>query len=84
MNNQIHVEIISVDGFLFQGEVHQVLIPTVEGNIGVLDGHEFLVTELREGTVEILDSNDNSIKGVDVKTGTVEIHEEGVRILVDS
>lgn len=84
MNNQIDVEIISVEGFLFQGQAHQVVVPTVEGNIGVMPEHEFLVSELREGKIEILDLNDNILKDIEVKTGTVEIHDGGLRILVDS
>ena len=84
MKNQIDVEIISVEGYLFQGQAHQVVVPTVEGNIGVMPEHEFLVSELREGKIEILDLNDNILKDIEVKTGTVEIHDGGLRILVDS
>ncbi len=84
MKNQIDVEIISVDGFLFQGQAHQVVVPTVEGNIGVLPDHELLVTELKEGAIEVLDSKDNVVKSVDVKSGAAEIHEKGLRILIDS
>ena len=84
MKNKIDVEIISVEGYLFQGQAHQVVVPAVEGNIGVMPGHEFLVSELREGKVEILDLNDNILKDIEVKTGTVEIHDGGLRILVDS
>ena len=84
MKNQFDVEIISVDGFLFQGQAHQVVVPTAEGDIGVLPDHEFLVTELKEGKIEVLDSKDNAVKSIDAKSGTAEIHEKGLRILIDS
>lgn len=84
MSNQVNIEIISVDGYLFQGPAFQVVAPTVEGNIGVLADHEFLITELKEGKIEVLDANNKTIKEIDVKTGTLEVHDGGLRILIDS
>ena len=83
MKNSLNIEIISVDGYLFQGQSHQVVIPASEGDIGILPEHESLITELREGKIQILDSSDKLIKEIDVKSGTAEIFGD-VRILIDS
>lgn len=83
MKNSLNLEVISVDGYIFQGRAHQVVIPASEGDIGVLPDHENLVTELREGKIEVLDQDNNLIKDVEVKAGTVEVFGD-VRILVDS
>ena len=80
----MNVEIISAAGYLFQGEVHQVVVPTVSGAIGVLSGHERVVAELKEGRIEILDANNKVEKEIEVKSGMAEVHAEGLRILVDS
>ena len=84
MNNLINVEIISAEGYLFQGEAYQVVVPTVSGMMGVLAGHEQVVSELQEGKIEIIDANNKIEKVVEVKSGMAEIHAGGLRILIDS
>lgn len=80
----LNVEIISVEGYVFQGEAHQVVVPCVSGAVGVLAGHEHLVSELNEGKIQILDNGDKVVKEIDVKGGTAEIHgENDLRVLVE-
>ena len=79
----LNVEIISAEGYVFQGEAHQVVIPCAAGDIGVMSDHEHVITEIREGKIEVLGSASKSLKEIDVKGGTAEVHEDGLRVLVE-
>jgi F-type H+-transporting ATPase subunit epsilon len=47
--NAIHVEVVTPDGEVYRDEVSMVVLPGVEGEMGVLPRHEPLVTLLRVG-----------------------------------
>lgn len=80
----LNVEIISIEGHAFQGEAYQVVVPCISGSIGVLSGHEHLVSELKEGKIAILDAKNEILKEIDVKGGTAEIYgDNGLRILIE-
>ena len=50
----LQVELVSVDRRLWSGEASMVIARTIEGEIGVLPGHEPLLGVLAEGSsVEI-------------------------------
>ena len=79
----LNVEIISAEGYVFRGEAHQVVIPCDTGDIGVMFDHEHVVTEIREGKIEVLNSASKSLKEIDVKGGTAEVHQDGLRVLIE-
>ncbi len=80
----LNVEIISIEGHIFKGEAHQVVVPCTSGDVGVMAGHEHLIGDIREGKVDVLDSSDKVVKSIDVKGGTVEVHgENDLRVLVE-
>ncbi len=81
----LNVEIISIEGFLFQGQAHQVVVPVVSGDIGFMKGHESLVGELKEGNISVFDDADKVIKEIAVKSGTVEMFDgKKLVVLVDA
>ena len=49
----LHFEFVSPERVLFSGEVDQVDLPGVEGDMGILPGHAPLVTALRPGIITI-------------------------------
>ncbi len=80
----LNVEIISIEGLIFQGEVSQIVVPTISGEVGFMKGHESLICEIKEGIIIIFGENDNKIKEIQVKNGTVEMHNgEKLTILLD-
>ena len=54
----LHLEIISPEKIVFQGEVGLVVIPGEEGDFGVLPQHSPLIAQLRDGEVQIYSDSD--------------------------
>ncbi|MCE0521627.1 MAG: ATP synthase F1 subunit epsilon [Methylacidiphilales bacterium] len=49
----LKLEIVTPDAKIFEGDVDSVLLPGVEGEMGILPHHEALVTELMAGELRI-------------------------------
>ncbi len=76
----IRVEIVTPQGLAFSKEVNSVNIPTVEGEIGVLQKHMYLMTLLKPGLV-YFDGDER--KGIAVTYGVVDVTPEKVLILAE-
>jgi len=76
----IRVEIVTPQGLAFSKEVNSVNIPTVEGEIGVLQRHMYLMTLLKPGLV-YFDGDER--KGIAVTFGVVDVTPEKVLILAE-
>ena len=76
----IRVEIVTPQGLSFAREVNSVNIPTVEGEVGVLEKHMYLMTLLKPGLV-YFDGNEK--EGMAVTYGVVDITPEKVLILAE-
>lgn len=78
------IEIISVEGIIFQGQAHQAVVPTLSGEIGFMKDHESVLSELKSGKILILDESNKLIKEIEVQNGTAEMFNgEKLTILVD-
>jgi len=53
MASTLHVDLVSADESVWSGEAKMVIAKTVEGEIGLLAGHEPLLAILAEGEVRI-------------------------------
>jgi F-type H+-transporting ATPase subunit epsilon len=77
----LHFEFVSPERVLFSGEVDQVDLPGVEGDMGILAGHAPLVTPLRPGILSIF--NGGSREAVVVIGGFAEVGPAGLTVLAD-
>jgi F-type H+-transporting ATPase subunit epsilon len=77
----LHFEFVSPERVLFSGDVDQVDLPGVEGDMGILAGHAPLVTALRPGVVTIF--NGAAREAVVVVGGFAEVSPAGLTILAD-
>jgi F-type H+-transporting ATPase subunit epsilon len=77
----LHFEFVSPERVLFSGEVDQVDLPGVEGDMGILAGHAPLVTTLRPGILTIFDGG--SREQVVVIGGFAEVGPAGLTVLAD-
>lgn len=77
----LHFEFVSPERVLFSGEVDQVDLPGVEGDMGILAGHAPLVTPLRPGILTII--NGGSRDAVVVVGGIAEVGPAGLTVLAD-
>jgi F-type H+-transporting ATPase subunit epsilon len=77
----LHLEFVSPESVLFSGDVDQVDLPGIEGDMGILPGHAPLVTTLRPGIVTIF--RGGAREPVVVTGGFAEVSPAGLTVLAD-
>lgn len=82
MLKDIHLEIISPEEILCKQDVSQVVVPSEEGELGVLYGHEAMIVSLRPGRVKLF-SGEEKIKEFIISSGSAEITGEFCVLLID-
>ena len=81
MSEKFTVEIISPDQTILKQETNEVIIPSFEGQMGILNGHIPLITFLRPGIITIKGENE---KKYYVEEGTVEFSNNNLLILTST
>ncbi|MDP3386774.1 MAG: F0F1 ATP synthase subunit epsilon [Eubacteriales bacterium] len=76
------LEIVTPERLFFDDEVEMVIARGVEGDIGILKGHEPFVTPLQIGTIKI--KIDGQFKLAAISQGYMQVTKEKVVILVDT
>ena len=80
----LNLEIISVQGVILKCQCDMVVVPSVEGEIGVMYGHESIIAKLKEGQISVYDDKQNIIKQIEITSGYAEMHgAEKLSVLVD-
>ncbi len=77
----LHVELVSPEQLLYEGESTEVLARTVEGEIGFLPGHIPFVGTLLPGVVQVY--TDAGIQRIAVHSGFVELANDHLTLLSD-
>ena len=81
MSEKFTVEIISPDQTILKQETNEVIIPSFEGQMGILNNHIPLITFLRPGIITI---KSDSKKKYYVEEGTVEFSNNNLLILTST
>lgn len=82
----MNLELITLTGTQLDQPVYEVVLPTVEGEIGVFPGHEPLVAVAVPGAISVRYNKSDSDSKLDyfaISGGVIEITGESVRVLVD-
>jgi F-type H+-transporting ATPase subunit epsilon len=77
----MHVEILSPEAQVFNGEATYVGLPGSDGSLGILRGHAPLITSLRAGKVLVRTEKGEEL--FEVKGGSVEVLNDKVTILAE-
>ena len=81
MSDKFTLEIISPEGTILKVEASEVVIPSYEGEMGILKDHIPLITFLRPGLIKIKDNKETSFF---VEEGTVEFANNNLLILTST
>ena len=81
MSEKFTIEIISPDRSIIKTETSEVVIPSFEGEIGILKDHIPLITFLRPGLINIKTNTDQKFF---VEEGTVEFSNNNLLILTST
>lgn len=79
----LHVELVSPEEVLFQGDAEMVVARTSDGEIAFLTGHVPFLGALGVGEVRIIMA-DRETQAVQVEGGFVEVRDDQVIILSDA
>ncbi len=83
MSSTMQLDIVSVEGSIFSGEVEKVTVTGSQGTLGIYPGHTPLLTSLKSGYVETVFKNGKEDYFF-VSGGFVEVQPEGVTVLADT
>ncbi len=82
MADKFKLDIIASDRHFYNGEAEMIVLPGIDGEYGIMSGHEAMVTAIVTGEIDI--TADGEVKTVAVSEGFAEIKPESVVIIVDS
>lgn len=82
----IHLQLVSLSGTKFDDEVYEVILPTQDGQIGVLPGHMPLISVATSGVIAVRRNQkdpDSSLEYFATDGGVIEVAENTLRVIVD-
>lgn len=82
----IHFQLVALSGTKFDGDVYEVVLPTLDGEIGVLQDHMPLVSVASNGAVMVLlkpGDTDRDAQFFAISGGVIEVSNNTLRVLVD-
>lgn len=82
----IKFELVTLRGVKLSEEVHEVLLPTLDGQIAVFENHAPLVSIAKTGVISVRRKSDHPDDMLDhyaVTGGVIEIADNVARVLVD-
>lgn len=77
----IHLQILTPEGEHFSGDVATVVLPSTEGELGVLPEHIGLVVELEPGELQYEDAG--TVSHLAIGSGFAHISADHVKVLTD-
>jgi F-type H+-transporting ATPase subunit epsilon len=77
-----HFELVSPERLIFSGEVEQVVVPGSEGVFTVLENHAPMMSTIRPGVIEVMESRDRTNK-LFVRGGFADVSGKGLTILAE-
>jgi F-type H+-transporting ATPase subunit epsilon len=82
----IHFQLVALTGTKFDGEAYEVILPTLDGEIGVLQDHMPLVSVATTGVIAVRKESrdtDRDREYFAISGGVIEVSDNKLRVLVD-
>lgn len=80
----IHVDVVSAEESIFEGEAEFVALPGEQGELGIYPRHAPLITRIKPGTVRIKIAGQAEEVVVFVNGGVLEVQPNAVTVLADT
>ena len=84
MAHTIHVDVVSAEASIFEGEAEFVALPGEAGELGIYPQHIPLITRIRPGAVRIKVPDQAEEEFVFVQGGFLEVQPNKVTVLADT
>ena len=82
----IHFQLVSLGGVKLDTEAYEILLPTLDGIIGVMPGHMPLISAATNGVVSVrhnASDKDDMMDIFAISGGVIEVENDTLRVLVD-
>lgn len=79
----LHFELVTPARLVRSDDVHMVVVPGTEGELGVLEGHAPFMSTVRDGTLKIYKTEGGSPEEIEVQGGFAEVGENGLTVLAE-
>lgn len=82
----LRLTILTLDGVKYDEAVYEVILPTMDGQIGVFTGHSQIVTQAKEGIIFArvkLGDPDDFMESFVCHGGVIEVEDDVVSVLSD-
>jgi F-type H+-transporting ATPase subunit epsilon len=82
----IHFQLVALSGTKFDGEAYEITLPTLEGEIGVLENHMPLVSVATTGVIAVRREAKDADRDRDyfaISGGVIDVSNNRLRVLVD-
>lgn len=78
----MHLEIVSPEKKIYEGEVKLVKVPGTQGSFEILLNHAPIISTLEKGEVKIIDIN-NSETFFEIDGGIIEVNHNKITLLAE-
>jgi len=82
----IRLQLVTLDGMKFDEDVYEVLLPTLDGEIGVLPGHMPIISVATHGAIMVrrkASDRDDMMEYYATNGGVIEVEDNVLKVLVD-
>src|ERR1700683_609747 len=82
----IHLQLVTLTGMKFDDDVYEVVLPTLDGEIGVLPGHMPLISVATNGVIAVRREPrdaDSAREFFATNGGVIEVDKDVLRVIVD-
>jgi F-type H+-transporting ATPase subunit epsilon len=82
----LHLQLVTLSGTKFEGDVYEVILPTLDGEIGILQNHMPLISVATAGAVVVKKSRNDSDSQREffaISGGVIEIEHNLLKVIVD-
>lgn len=82
----IKFQLVSLDGVKYDEDVYEIILPTLDGQIGVLPGHMPLISAATNGVISVrrtASERDDMMEHFAISGGVIEVADNVLRVLVD-
>lgn len=80
----LHFELVTPERAVLSTEAYMVVIPGVEGDMGVLAGHAPVMTTIRDGDIKVYSNMTTVSQTIAVRGGFAEVNERGLTVLAEN
>lgn len=82
----LRLQLVTLNGIKYEGDVYEVILPTLDGEIGILQNHMPLISVATAGVVVVKKTRtdpDNQREFFAISGGVIEIEHNQLKLIVD-